>query len=100
MEALVLEQRTFGWTHNQKEAEKWVLENAADISEGGTFHWAVIEGFYPGLYIYNPTVQIFFEFVGDWETDGHYERIGEEWPPKLTAYFDKIRRVKTFASIG
>jgi len=96
---LHLEKRTFGWTHTCEEAEKWILENAADISEGGSFTWMVIEGIRSGLYTHVAPVQQFFEFVGDWETDGHYEKL-ENWPEELEKYYDIGHIVKVLASIG
>lgn len=97
--AMVLDHRTFGWAPTYKEAEQWVLENAMDIAEGGTFQWAVIEGFTPGLYIYKPHVQVFFEFVGDWETDGHYEKI-EGWPKEVEDYYESQHLVRVLSTIG
>jgi len=97
--APVLDKRTFGWSPTYEEAEKWVLENASDIAEGGTFHWSVIEGFTPGIYIYKPDPQVFFEFIGDWKTDGHYEKINE-FPKPINDYCEKHYLVKSFSSIG
>lgn len=97
--SLVVKSRTFGWAPEYEMAEDWVLSNACDISEGGSNHWMVIEGFTPGLYLYRPTVQNFFEFVGSWETDGHYEKI-EGWPKEVEDYYESQHLVKVLSTIG
>lgn len=104
----MLNTRTFGFHPCLEGAKKWVLENISDISEGGTFKWMVIEGYLPGLYIYRPTIQVFFEFRGDWEEDaGHYVEIDacpkevvDLCNDRLLACVNDAAFKRTFTSIG
>lgn len=96
---LVFNPRTWLWLQTYEEAEKFVIDNCTDISEGGSNKWVVIEGIRSVIIEQHPSPQVFFEFVGNWETDGHYEKI-KGWPKPVLDYFEKKRLVKTITTIG
>jgi hypothetical protein len=86
-----VDKRTFGFFGTYKEAEKIVRDNEADICEGGSFKWMVIEELRSVLYVHRATSQTFFEFVGKWEDKGYYAKIGsipEELLNASSAYFE------------
>jgi len=96
---LIFNNRTWLWLPTYKEAEKFVLNNCTDIAEAGTNKWAVIEGIRPVCLEHMPNPQVFFEFVGDWETDGHYEEI-EGWPKPVLDYYEKSHLVRMITTLG
>lgn len=96
---LIFKNRTWLWLPTYEEAEDFVLNNRTDIAEGGTNKWAAIEGIRPICVDYKPSPQVFFEFVGDWETDGHYKKM-EGWPKPVLDYYEKSHLVRMVTTIG
>lgn len=92
-------QRTFLWLPTYEEAEKYVLKDYGGISEGGTNRFVCIEGVRPIFVELYPDPQVFFEFIGDWETDGHYEKL-EKMPKEISDYFENNYLTRLIATIG
>ena len=103
-EELSLKTRTFGWFFSYEDAKRLVLRNAADIAEGGTFNWAVIEGVKSQLYVHYAISQNFFEYRGDGDIDGDFFNVYEERNhlPKSIIDFCEKEHIYTdyFTSIG
>jgi len=93
--------RTFLWKPTYEVAEYYVLNNIADISEGGTNTWMVIEGLAPEYSVIKASPQVFFQSVGDyWKNDDfHYEKLSS-FPKELEEYYDSAHLLKIFATIG
>jgi len=99
LETLELNTETFLWLPTYKQAENFVLRGCGGISEGGSNKWVCIEDLKPQYLILHPTPQVFFEYVGDWETNGHYEKL-DGWPKQLDDYYKNNHLIRRLATIG
>ena len=96
---IMLNSRTVGFFPTKEEAIEILENNYGDLNEAGWYPWAVIEEIEDGLYPFDVHIeekQIFFEWNEKKET---WQKI-DDYPLKITEWFEDNQYYKQFADIG